>query len=80
MDTHNPDADLIRRLGGPSQVAELLHLDKKKGGAQRVQNWLARGIPPAMKVKYPAILMPELAQAPANTAQVATETLAGQGA
>jgi hypothetical protein len=66
----HPDADLILRLGGPTKVAGLLSLPKF-GGAQRVQNWMARGIPSAMKVMRPDLFMPELAT---NT------TTEGQGA
>lgn len=54
------DADLIKRLGGPSKVAEILSIDKR-GGAQRVQNWMVRGIPSHVKVNYPHLFMPELA-------------------
>ncbi len=61
MTTSTHDADLIRRLGGPSKVAELIAIDKR-GGAQRVQNWMVRGIPSAIKVKYPHLFMPELTQ------------------
>lgn len=75
MSTTNPDADLIRQLGGPSKVAELISFDKRKGGAQRVQNWLTRGIPPAIKIKYPHLFMPQLAQGVALPAQQS-----GQGA
>lgn len=72
------DVELIRKLGGPSKVAELLQIDKR-GGAQRVQNWLVRGIPAKEKVRRPDIFMPELAQASANTAQPAAENVAVQG-
>ena len=50
------DAALIRELGGPSKLAETLELDKR-GGAQRVQNWLTRGIPAHVKVKYPHLFL-----------------------
>lgn len=79
MITSTHDAELIRSLGGPSKVAELISIDKK-GGAQRVQNWMVRGIPAAIKVKYPHYFMPELAKLSANTAQVAAENVAPQGA
>ena len=78
MSTNHPDAPLIAALGGPTKVAELLGIDKR-GGAQRVQNWITRGIPAHMKVKRPDILMPELAPPPANTAQAAMQSVA-QGA
>jgi hypothetical protein len=76
MKPNQYDIDLIRKLGGSSKVAELLGLDKQ-GGAQRVQNWLARGIPAQVKVDFPSIFMPELAQAPATIAQAATESAQG---
>lgn len=63
MTTFTHDADLIRQLGGPSKVAELIAIDKR-GGAQRVQNWMVRGIPSAIKVKFPHLFMPELATQP----------------
>lgn len=69
------DRELIAELGGPAKVAELLNWPKY-GGVQRVQNWMDRGIPAQVKVDHPHIFMPELAQAPANTAQAATETVA----
>jgi hypothetical protein len=75
----NPDARLIAGLGGPSKVAKLIHLNSP-GGPQRVQNWMTRGIPSAIKVKYPHIFMPELAQAHTNTAPAATETVANDAA
>lgn len=50
------DAELILRLGGPAKVAELLRL-RKKGGAQRVQNWMTRGIPARVKLDHYQILM-----------------------
>jgi hypothetical protein len=73
--TKEIDRALIKSLGGPAQVAELLSLPKY-GGVQRVQNWLQRGIPSKVKVDNPHLFMPELAQALANTAQAATETIA----
>lgn len=53
------DKDRIKALGGPTKVAELLGYDKAKGGVQRVQNWLERGIPPAVKVEFPHIFLAE---------------------
>lgn len=50
------DKALIDQLGGPSKVAELLGYDAD-GGVQRVQNWKARGIPPAVKVQRPDIFL-----------------------
>lgn len=51
------DRSLIESLGGPTRVAELLGLPKQ-GGAQRVHNWLARGIPAKVKVEHPELFMP----------------------
>lgn len=51
------DADLIKALGGPTKVAELLGYDKANGGVQRVQNWLTRGIPAQVKVDHPRIFL-----------------------
>ncbi len=39
---------VIPRLGGPTKVAQILHIDDKPCAAQRVSNWLRRGFP--MKV------------------------------
>lgn len=69
------DKELIDALGGPAKVAELLGLPKY-GGVQRVQNWTNRGIPYEMKVRHPALFMPELVQSPAISTQVATESVA----
>lgn len=51
----HPDASLIADLGGPTKVAELLGYEKH--GAQRVQNWIYRGIPAQVKVDHPDIFM-----------------------
>ncbi|AIP72599.1 MULTISPECIES: hypothetical protein [pseudomallei group] len=53
------DADrmTIARLGGPARVAELLGYEKSQGGTQRVCNWLARGIPAAVKVQFPNLFL-----------------------
>lgn len=51
------DADLIKALGGPTKVAELLGYDKAAGGVQRVQNWLTRGIPAQVKVDHPKVFL-----------------------
>lgn len=50
------DEEIIRDLGGPAKVAELLGYDKN-GGTQRVQNWIARGIPFRVKVERPDLFM-----------------------
>lgn len=56
------DPDLIRALGGPTKVAELLGYDKAKGGVQRVQNWIERGIPAKVKLDHPHIFLRALPQ------------------
>lgn len=54
------DKEIIKSLGGPAKVADLLHYDKKRGGVQRVQNWLTRGIPSHVKVARPDLFLPDL--------------------
>ena len=49
------DAQLIKDLGGPSKVAEILGF--KDGGPQRVQNWITRGIPAHVKVMRPDLFL-----------------------
>lgn len=51
------DSELIRMLGGPTKVAEMLGYDKAKGGVQRVQNWIERGIPPRVKLDHPDLFL-----------------------
>lgn len=53
------DRKLIESLGGPAKVAERLGYEKD-GGVQRVQNWMARGIPSKVKVDHPKIFLPHL--------------------
>ncbi len=48
------DRDLIERLGGPSKLAKLLNYPKGRG-AQRVHNWLKRGIPARVKLEHPSL-------------------------
>lgn len=57
MSKINADAELISALGGPAKVAELLGIEKR-GGIQRVHNWMARGIPAAIKVSRPDLFIP----------------------
>jgi hypothetical protein len=57
------DRQTILSLGGPTKVAQLLGLDKLHGGAQRVQNWMRRGIPPQVKLDHPDLFLPDLCQA-----------------
>ena len=60
--------------GGVGKLAAVLGVRQSV-----VSNWRARGLPRswdyALRLKY----MPELAQAPANPAQAATENVASQG-
>lgn len=51
------DESLIKSLGGPTKVAQLLGYDKS-GGVQRVHNWCKRGIPARVKVARPDLFMP----------------------
>jgi hypothetical protein len=51
------DQELIKALGGSTRVAELLGYDKTTGGVQRVQNWIRRGIPAEVKLKFPHIFL-----------------------
>ena len=46
------DKALIEKLGGTTRLAVLLGYDIKKGGVQRVNNWMRRGIPAGVKVKH----------------------------
>ncbi|MGE0349838.1 hypothetical protein [Hydrogenophaga sp.] len=56
-DNTHPDAGLIKDLGGPAKLAEILGYDKAAGGVQRVQNWTTRGIPAAVKVQRPDLFL-----------------------
>lgn len=47
------DKEIILRLGGSTKVAELLGFKSK----QRVQNWMVRGIPATIKLKYPHLFL-----------------------
>jgi hypothetical protein len=77
MNTAKPDRELIDSLGGPVKLASMLQLGRY--GPQRVSNWKARGIPSAVKLKYPHLFLPDWAKAPTSNAQPATESVAGQG-
>lgn len=48
------DKNVIRSLGGPAKLAELLGY-AKRGGVQRVQNWMVRGIPAKVRLDHPHI-------------------------
>lgn len=52
------DAQRIEALGGPAAVARRLDFDAKNG-TQRVQNWLTRGIPAAVKLLHPELFLVE---------------------
>lgn len=57
MSTILDDKKTILDLGGPTEVARLLGLDTAKGGVQRVQNWMTRGIPPKEKLARPDLFL-----------------------
>lgn len=69
------DAEMIRQLGGSTKVAQLLGLNNK-GGVQRVQNWITRGIPAQIKLDHADIFPQKQAIARADKAPAATETVA----
>lgn len=50
------DAEIIKELGGPAKVAEMLGYEKN-GGTQRVHNWTVRGIPYRVKVERQDLFM-----------------------
>jgi hypothetical protein len=45
----HPDSQIILAFGGPTALARKLGMDPAAGGVQRVQNWMTRGIPSAIK-------------------------------
>jgi hypothetical protein len=51
------DKEIIESLGGPTEVAKLLGYDLARGGAQKVHNWLSRGIPSKVKVDHPKLFL-----------------------
>lgn len=51
------DKELIEDFGGPTKLAVLLGYDKMRGGVQRVQNWMTRGIPARVKVDHRKIFL-----------------------
>lgn len=69
------DRQLIEQLGGPTKLAKQLRLSGTHP-VQRVQNWMVRGIPSAVKVQHPALFMPNWLASHASTAQAATENVA----
>jgi hypothetical protein len=54
------DKKLIESHGGPAKLAEKLGYDKARGGVQRVQNWMARGIPAKEKLARPDLFLTDL--------------------
>ena len=50
------DEELIDHHGGPAKLARLLGF-QEIGGVQRVQNWRKRGIPPAVKIRFPDLFL-----------------------
>lgn len=52
MNDHHADKAVIDALGGPAEVARKIGLDPAKGGVQRVQNWMKRGIPSAVRLDH----------------------------
>ena len=77
LETQSSDAELIKSLGGPTKLAELLGYDKAAGGVQRVQNWTTRGIPAAVKLQRPDLFLRERTAEPAATSATAQATAAG---
>lgn len=67
------DAELIKTLGGPTKLAARLKFDKEKGGVQRVQNWIKRGIPSKVKLEHPSLFLSKSATGPAPKSQPAKE-------
>lgn len=64
------DRRLIEQHGGPTELAKKLNYDLGSGGAQRVQNWLTRGIPARVKLSRPD-LFPIAPQSPEVVAEEA---------
>lgn len=60
------DKEIIEGLGGPARVAEMLKYDKARGGVQRVNNWMSRGIPASVKLEHPEIFLTSLIGSAAN--------------
>jgi hypothetical protein len=63
------DAELIQKYGGPSKVAAMLGYDKF--GVQRVQNWIKRGIPSAVKSEFPHLFLLDAKWAPVQPTEPA---------
>ncbi|QEE26382.1 hypothetical protein CS053_08635 [Rhodanobacter glycinis] len=54
----HPDRALISALGGPVSVCRAIGIDPYPRGVQRVQNWMERGIPPAVRLAHLDIFGP----------------------
>lgn len=61
------DRQRIAELGGPAKVAEMLRFEKGRG-TQRVHNWCSRGIPAAVKVRWPNLFMVQASEQPRKAA------------
>lgn len=59
MSAQHPDRAVIESLGGPAEVARKLGLDPNKGGVQRVQNWMTRGIPARVRLNHLDVFGPQ---------------------
>lgn len=53
----HPDAEIIIANGGASEVAKKLGYNLKGGGAQRVHNWMYRGVPAEVKLSHPELFL-----------------------
>jgi len=53
------DAELIMYYGGPARLAAKLNWTERHA-VQRVSNWRRRGIPAAIKLKYPELFLSDL--------------------
>lgn len=69
------DAQLIDSHGGPVKLAEKLGWSESKA-VQRIHNWKSRGIPAAVKLKFPAIFLSGEYMAPSAQAEPKTEEAA----
>lgn len=50
------DVELIDHYGGPARLAEKLGWHERRA-VQRIHNWRSRGIPAAVKLKFPNIFL-----------------------
>lgn len=58
------DAQLIDHYGGPARLAKVLGWHESRA-IQRIHNWRARGIPAAVKLRYPEVFLTMPVPAPA---------------